>query len=100
MLGNDATQHLIQSGDRVRHFVGNGLPQPSRAFDVCQQQRHRSRRQHLGHSQVAFVNFAHASHDPPGCDDYSSAKLLTRLLQTLGVRIGNSADAPAAVESG
>jgi len=41
---DDVHQHLIKAGDGGGHFISLGLPQPRRALDVCQQQRHGSGR--------------------------------------------------------
>ena len=38
-------QQCVATGDRQRHRIGVGLPQPRRALDVGQQERHRPRRE-------------------------------------------------------
>ncbi len=40
MFGDDPTQRAIEPRDRVGHVVRSGLPQPRRALDVGEQQRH------------------------------------------------------------
>jgi hypothetical protein len=62
---DDLGQGAVQSGKGGGHLIGLCLPQPCRAFDVCQQQRHRSCGYQLAHTQVTpvqhcRVNFAHA----------------------------------------
>ena len=66
MGGDDGGHGAIQARNRGRHLLG--FPQPRRAFDVGQKQRHHSRRQNA-HAQIAplqrrvrkWVRLAHAS---------------------------------------
>src|SRR5262249_41587842 len=70
MGGDDVGHDLVEARDRSGHLVGLDLPQPRGALDVCQEQRHRSRRQQLAHAKVApvdkrcvraWIDLAHAS---------------------------------------
>src|SRR6185312_16179538 len=78
----DLAQRAIKPRHRGRHLLRLALPQPRRALDVGQKQRHRSGRQ-LAHAQVppahrphvrAAVSPAHASQRPAIPHDRTSAK--------------------------
>src|SRR6185437_2457642 len=78
----DLAQRAIQPRHRGRHLLRLALPQPRRALDVGQKQRHRSGRQ-LAHAQVppahrphvrAAVSAVHASQRPAIPHDRTSAK--------------------------
>jgi hypothetical protein len=53
MGGDDIGHDVLEACDRGGHLIGLGLPQPRRALDVCQKQRHRSRQQKPAHAQLA-----------------------------------------------
>jgi hypothetical protein len=55
MGGDDIGEGAVEVRDRGGHHLGLGLPQPRGTLDVCQQQRHRSRRQKPAHAQIAPV---------------------------------------------
>ena len=61
--GQQVGKSDVEPCDSVRHLRRLGLPQPRRAFDVGQQQRHRSGGK-LAHEYVAPLSFAHASQHP------------------------------------
>ena len=44
VAGDDVRECAVEPRDGFRHLLGLGLPQPRRALDVGQQQRHRSGR--------------------------------------------------------
>ena len=67
--GEQVRKRAVQARDGGRHLVRLGLPQPRRALDIGEQQRHRSGWQ-LAHAQLtpvhrrhvrAWISFGHAS---------------------------------------
>ena len=53
MGGDGLVDRAVQLCQRGGHLLGLGFPQPRRALDVGQQQRHRSGRQQLTQAQLA-----------------------------------------------
>ena len=71
MRSDEVRQRAVQTRNGGAHVIGLGLPQPCRALDVGEEQRHRSCRK-LAHAQIAPVQrrrlrspvrLAHASQD-------------------------------------
>ena len=82
MGGDDFGDGLGEARDRGGHLLGLGLPQPRGALDVCQKQRHRSRRQKPAHAQLALVQWrfrvgTHASRAPGDYEPKTSAEACT-----------------------
>jgi hypothetical protein len=59
--GDEFGNRAIQQGDRDRHRLWLLFPQPRRALDIGEQQRHRAGRKHTTHVDVTFVTRADGS---------------------------------------